>query len=59
MRWYDGESDDNGHLRGQFAAPNDVGGDMIDEGAFTPSTALNRDSGGPVPDRVEAAADGG
>jgi hypothetical protein len=39
VRWYDGEPVGDGHLKGQFAVLKDVGGDMIDKGAFTSSTA--------------------
>ena len=55
-RWYDGEPVDDGHLQGQFAALKDVGGDMIDKGVFTPSTArqyLKRKSAERVENRQE------
>jgi len=39
VRWYDGEPVGDGYLQGQFAALKDVGGDILDTGVFTPSTA--------------------
>ncbi|MDL0145549.1 DUF6735 family protein [Halobacterium salinarum] len=39
VRWHDGEPVGDGHLQGQFAALKDVGGNMLDKGVFTPSTA--------------------
>jgi hypothetical protein len=39
VRWHDGESVGDGHRKGQFRALKDVGGDMIDKGVFTQSTA--------------------
>ena len=56
MRWDDGEPVGDGHLQGQFAALKDVGGDMIDKGVFTPSTArqyLKRKVAEQVGDRQE------
>ena len=32
VHWYDGEPVGDGHLQGQFAAPEDIVGDMVDEG---------------------------
>jgi hypothetical protein len=39
VRWYDDEPVGDGHLQGQFPALKDGGGDMIDKGVFTRSTA--------------------